>query len=77
LRKGVRLLDLRGLRGSRALIRVAKEARSLASWETLEVLVDDRRTVDELVDWSERKKMKLQLSRSEDYWVLRIRRSGD
>lgn len=68
-----RLLDLRGKRAPFTIVAIARQAKALGARESLRVLIDDKRTVEEARDWAERmSSISIQTERLEDHWAILI-----
>jgi len=67
-----RTIDLRGMKGPRAIVEIAKIVKKATPGETLDFLVGDKGTVDDLYEWVGRTGHTLKVSERGDHWLVQI-----
>ncbi len=68
-------VDLRGEKSPLPVVNVAKCVKKIEAGTSLEVLVDDLRSVEDIHRWSERTGHKIVMSKNEGgYWRIVIRK---
>ncbi len=72
----MRRIDITSLRDPFSLIRIAKEVQKLNSGESLEFIVGDKETVEDLSSWSARTGNPVDIRRKGDFWIVRVNKVG-
>ncbi len=69
----MRTMDLRGKRSPYPIIQIAKTIKKADSGETLNFLVNDRNSIDDVYEWVKRTGHILKgVVRKGDYWSIQI-----
>jgi len=69
----MRTVDLRGRRSPHPIIQIAKTIKKATPGETVNFLVDDRESIDEVYDWVRRTGHVLKgIASKGDYWSVLI-----
>jgi TusA-related sulfurtransferase len=72
----LRRIDITSLRNPFSLIRIAKEAQKLNPGESLEFIVGDKETIEDLSSWSSRTGNPVDIRREGNLWVVRVSKVG-
>ncbi|ACB06797.1 sulfurtransferase TusA family protein [Candidatus Korarchaeum cryptofilum] len=67
-----RAVDLRGMKSPRAIVEIAKLVKKATPGETLDFLVGDKGTMDDLYEWISRTGHMLKVSERGDHWLVQI-----
>ncbi|HDM92231.1 MAG TPA: sulfurtransferase TusA family protein [Candidatus Korarchaeota archaeon] len=76
-KRAVNRVDLRGRKSPLPVVNVAKLVKKMEAGKSLEVLIDDLRSVEDIHRWADRTGHRITLSKNEGgYWRIVIRKKG-
>lgn len=73
----MRSIDLRGKRSPYPIIQIAKVVKKAKPGETMNFLINDKKSVDDVYDWIRRTGHLLKaVVKKQDHWVVQIAKRG-